>query len=70
MFFIAMSSLGGGDEICGRLKKMVCFLECCNSVGMSSQNINVWRPNPASLNLLEAIQNFVKLHFLRLLEIR
>lgn len=28
------------------LVKENCFLECCSSVEMSSQNINVWRPNP------------------------
>lgn len=49
MLFIPMSSLSlrGGVEICSWLKKMVCFLECCSSVEMSSQNINVWRPNPS-----------------------
>lgn len=39
-------TLVGDDEICSWLKKVVCFLECCSSLEMSSQSINIWTVNP------------------------
>ena len=49
--------------VAGKRRK-VCFLECCSSVEMSSQNRNVWRPNASFIEFVGSCsEEFYKAEF-------